>query len=273
MDSLFSRLASVGLTVLAPKPEAWELEVGKPGIVDIRFAEDEGVAVLRPLIRPGDLETKDEALLRSGVVLADCWYALDGGCRDFAFDDRGVARRDPSPLILAPSARPAATTSCMLWIEVEGVNCGPDIEFGPRLCVLIPSGSASPIPIDLRGPFEALLVEIGGYWLLGGRIAIRPVGGSMFPAAFVDTIEDMLALRFDVLSLLCSNEPLLPGRVVGGGIALGPIVTGFVSVFSAFCVCVFVPPISPPNIIFSVTSDSRGISYDSATRSPAEAML
>lgn len=45
----------MGLTVLAPSPLAWEFEGVMPGIVDMRFAEDEGVVVPRPLGLPGDL--------------------------------------------------------------------------------------------------------------------------------------------------------------------------------------------------------------------------
>jgi hypothetical protein len=44
IDNRFARLASVGLTVLAPSPVACE----EPGIIDILFAEDDGVAVPLP---------------------------------------------------------------------------------------------------------------------------------------------------------------------------------------------------------------------------------
>lgn len=80
-ENLFARLASVGLTVLAPKPVACE-DCGMPGITDNRFTE-EGVFVPRPLLLPGDLPANDEDLLCSGVLTAKCVCpCLDGGWRD-----------------------------------------------------------------------------------------------------------------------------------------------------------------------------------------------
>lgn len=63
MDNRFARLASVGLTVLAPRPVAWEVDVGMPGITDILLADDEGVVVPLPFARAGDLIAKDDDLL------------------------------------------------------------------------------------------------------------------------------------------------------------------------------------------------------------------
>ena len=62
IDIRFALRASVGLTVLAPSPVACD-DVGIPGITDIRLAEDDGVFVPRPLLRPGDLPAKDDDLL------------------------------------------------------------------------------------------------------------------------------------------------------------------------------------------------------------------
>jgi hypothetical protein len=70
VDSLLARLASVGLTVLAPSPDAWDTDVGRPGIVDCRFADDDGVDVPRPFGLPGDLPANDEDLACSGVNVA-----------------------------------------------------------------------------------------------------------------------------------------------------------------------------------------------------------
>ena len=59
-----------------------------PGITDIRFAEDEGVAVPRPPLFPGDLAASDADLECSGVLtLTDkfAWPCLEGGCSDLVF--------------------------------------------------------------------------------------------------------------------------------------------------------------------------------------------
>ena len=61
MDNRFSLLASVGLTVLAPNPDARELDEGKPGMCDIRLAEDDGVDIC-PFCRPGDLPVNEDDL-------------------------------------------------------------------------------------------------------------------------------------------------------------------------------------------------------------------
>ena len=55
VESLFILLASVGLTVLAPNPDAW-LAAGSPVIVDILLPAEVGVCVLRPFGRAGDFE-------------------------------------------------------------------------------------------------------------------------------------------------------------------------------------------------------------------------
>jgi hypothetical protein len=60
MDSRFALRASVGLTVLAPSPVAWDAPIGMPGITDIRFAAEDGVVVPRPFCRPGDRPAKEE---------------------------------------------------------------------------------------------------------------------------------------------------------------------------------------------------------------------
>lgn len=54
VESLFIRLASVGLTVLAPSPDAWLADGGNPVIVDILLAAEDGVDVLRPFGLAGD---------------------------------------------------------------------------------------------------------------------------------------------------------------------------------------------------------------------------
>lgn len=59
VDIRFIRLVSVGLIVLAPNPDACELD---EGICDIRLAADDGVDVLRPLCRPGDFPAYDNDL-------------------------------------------------------------------------------------------------------------------------------------------------------------------------------------------------------------------
>jgi hypothetical protein len=98
-DNLFALRASVGLTVLAPRPVAWEDE-GIPGITDILLAEDEGVAVPLPLFLAGDLPANDDDLLCSGVLVltAKCVCpCLEGGWRDFVFAAReAVSPRAPS---------------------------------------------------------------------------------------------------------------------------------------------------------------------------------
>jgi hypothetical protein len=69
VDIRFARLASVGLTVLAPSPVAWDAAVGIPGMTDIRLAEDDGVDVPRPLGLPGDLVANEADLVWSGVIV------------------------------------------------------------------------------------------------------------------------------------------------------------------------------------------------------------
>lgn len=81
-DSLFARLASVGLIVLAPSPVACGVP-DEPGITDIRF-DEEGVFVRFP----GDLLANEADLVWSGVpaLTARCVCPCrDGGCKDFAF--------------------------------------------------------------------------------------------------------------------------------------------------------------------------------------------
>lgn len=98
IDIRFMRLASVGLTVLAPRPVAWEDESGIPGMIDMRFAED-GVAVPLPFARPGDLPAYEEDLLCSGVIEGVERYVgrcVAGGCSDFVLAARAVAKRAPS---------------------------------------------------------------------------------------------------------------------------------------------------------------------------------
>jgi hypothetical protein len=78
-DNRFALLASVGLTVLAPRPVACD-DCGIPGITDIRFAEDEGVFVPLPFARPGDLPAKEDDLVCSGVLTFKCICpCLEGG--------------------------------------------------------------------------------------------------------------------------------------------------------------------------------------------------
>lgn len=100
IDNRFARRASVGLTVLAPSPLACELDVGIPGITDIRFADDDGVFVPRPFGLPGDLPANDDDLLCSGVLVfgVKCVCpCLEGGCSDFVFAARdAVNPRAPS---------------------------------------------------------------------------------------------------------------------------------------------------------------------------------
>lgn len=82
VDIRFIRLVSVGLIVLAPNPEACELEEGMPGFCDMRLAADDGVDVLRPLCRPGDFPAYDNDLAWSGVPLGvdnDSGLCLGGG--------------------------------------------------------------------------------------------------------------------------------------------------------------------------------------------------
>lgn len=109
VDNRFIRLASVGLTVLAPSPDACETDDGKPGICDIRLAADDGVDVLRPFAFPGDFPANDDDLLWSGVprgVDNNPWLCLEGGCRDFVFDARGVVRREVSDIKLLDAPIP-----------------------------------------------------------------------------------------------------------------------------------------------------------------------
>lgn len=100
IESRLALRASVGLTVLAPNPEACEDAGGKPGIVDIRFEEEDGVFVPLPLTLAGDFATKDDVLLCSGVptfterLVCPC---LEGGWSDLVF----AAREAVKPL--APS--------------------------------------------------------------------------------------------------------------------------------------------------------------------------
>jgi hypothetical protein len=69
-------------------------------MIDMRFAEDDGVFVPLPLFRPGDLPAKDDDLLCSGVLVltAKCVCpCLEGGCNDFVFAARdAVSPRAPS---------------------------------------------------------------------------------------------------------------------------------------------------------------------------------
>ena len=61
VDILFIRCASVGLTVLAPSPDAWRPDGCWPGIIDIRLEPDPGV--LDPGLLPlGELGNPAEAL-------------------------------------------------------------------------------------------------------------------------------------------------------------------------------------------------------------------
>lgn len=61
VDILFIRCASVGLTVLAPSPDAWRPCGCWPGIIDIRLDPDPGV--LDPGLLPlGELGNPVEAL-------------------------------------------------------------------------------------------------------------------------------------------------------------------------------------------------------------------
>lgn len=61
VDIRFIRLVSVGLIVLAPNPDACELD---EGICDMRLdaVDDDGVDVLRPFCRPGDFPAYDNDL-------------------------------------------------------------------------------------------------------------------------------------------------------------------------------------------------------------------
>ncbi len=155
----------MGLTVLAPRPVAWEAEVGIPGITDIRLADDEGVDVPRPVGRPGDLPANDDDLLCSGVMVGveSCaGPCLVGGWSDLAFAARAVARRAPSaagfptPTMLL---RPNPPVSDTFWVDVE------DARLGRRFCdaLAVKSDSMTPGPIDLRGAFAEMLPDIGGY--------------------------------------------------------------------------------------------------------------
>ena len=103
IESLFALLASVGLTVLAPSPVAWDV-CGNPGITDILLAEDDGVAVPLPLSRAGDLVANEADLLWSGVptVELDC-PCLEGGCKDLVFAALDAVRpRAPSVYVFPP---------------------------------------------------------------------------------------------------------------------------------------------------------------------------
>lgn len=163
VDKRFARLASVGLIVLAPRPVACDVDVGIPGIIDIRFADEDGVDVPLPLGRPGDLDAKDEDLLWSGVKFAvdTGGGCLGGGWRDFAFAARAVARRAPSVAMFPDPAildrNPPA--SDRLFAEVL------DARLGRRLCDGLDDKSVSvtPCPIDFRAPFPVVVPEMGGY--------------------------------------------------------------------------------------------------------------
>lgn len=97
-DNRFALLASVGLMVLAPSPVACVVEVGMPGITDIRFAEDDGVVVPLPFVLPGDRPANEDDLECSGVVMCKCTCpCLEGGCKDLVFAAReAVKPRAPS---------------------------------------------------------------------------------------------------------------------------------------------------------------------------------
>jgi hypothetical protein len=69
VERRFNLLVSVGLTVLAPRPVAWDAEGGRPGIIDMRFPDDVGVVADRLFVRPGDLPANDEDRLCSGVMV------------------------------------------------------------------------------------------------------------------------------------------------------------------------------------------------------------
>jgi hypothetical protein len=98
MDSRLALLTSVGLTVLAPSPVACELLI-IPGITDIRFAEEDGVFVLRP----GCLLANDDDLLCSGVLIVKCaCSSVEGGCRDLVFAALDIVSPRPPSVYFPP---------------------------------------------------------------------------------------------------------------------------------------------------------------------------
>jgi hypothetical protein len=215
VDIRFARRASVGLTVLAPNPVAWEAAGGMPGMTDIRLVADDGVVVPRPPC-PGDLVAKDADRLCSGVIIGvDRWICgcLAGGCIDFAFAARAVARRAPSAAVFV---EPRRLDRPMLPVPGTSALAVLDARLGRRRCEALAAKSVSmpPGPIDLRGVLAALLPEIGGYWLCRRVRTVRGAcGGSMLPEAkeAIEAVEDILLCRVEVLCLL-TIELLLVGR-------------------------------------------------------------
>lgn len=95
MESRFSRRASVGLIVRAPRPP-W-------CIVDclLLLLPEDGVAPLCAAVRPGEAPENEVAVAFTGVVILGfnrpCEVFRDGGCKDFVRAVRAaVARRGAS---------------------------------------------------------------------------------------------------------------------------------------------------------------------------------
>lgn len=165
MDIRFILLASVGLTVLAPSPVAWDAEGGIPGITDKRLADDDGVEVPRPVGRPGDRTANDADRVCSGVMVGverSACPCLEGGCIDFALAALAVARRAPSVAAFPVGPRlalPEKPASERLLVEML------DAKLGRLLCagLVAISPSVTPGPIDLRAGLVPFVPETGGY--------------------------------------------------------------------------------------------------------------
>lgn len=68
VDSLIALRASVGLTVLAPSPLAWEDGEGMPGMIEDRLLVEVGVPKAAALLFDGDLAVSEVGLLGSGTL-------------------------------------------------------------------------------------------------------------------------------------------------------------------------------------------------------------
>lgn len=156
----------MGLTVRAPRPVACEDEGGKPGITDILRAEDDGVAVPRPLGLPGERPPNEDERECSGVETgasrcdAPC---LIVGCIDLDFAARAEARRAPVSAALAVlftlDLEVVAESPRLLWREI--LFTIPGRLLGAPLAARS-EVSNIPGPTDFLVPFIAPVPDIGG---------------------------------------------------------------------------------------------------------------
>lgn len=145
VERRFNRLASVGLMVLAPSPEAC-------GIVEILLLEP-GVVILVESRRRGDFgdfgAVKDDVLLWSENPSSST--SLGGGCRDFAFAVLEAAPLSPScGLGFLEKPGPAEYS----FDEDPGsggvAELTEEIRLGLRLGSCL-TGDSAPLPVVLMG--------------------------------------------------------------------------------------------------------------------------